>query len=131
MSQKVYGPRTEAESHILDMRLIRDRVRARGVPCVVEQTGGGCATLYAGRPAVSVMWPDDPAYYPVAAGPGTYYPVPEADDREFSAGLTLPDGDVFDSFVAEGLSEAQWADVIVKLHDGVRADMIVPGDCNV
>jgi hypothetical protein len=43
-------------------------VTAAGYPCVVEQTGGGTATIYAG----AMFMLDDVQRYPVIAGPGEF-----------------------------------------------------------
>jgi hypothetical protein len=107
------GPLTEQDSHSLDMRRIVDLVRAQGIPCIVEQTGGGCATIYAG-PADERLWADDSEYYPIAAGPGTFYPAPVADDREFTIGLTREN--TSDYVTCEGLAEAEIADEIARLY---------------
>ena len=107
------GPKTEAEFYTLDMSRIASLVNGAGHPCIVEQTGGGTATIYAGAPNPNVQWEDEPNYYPVAAGPGNYWPTPEADSREFSVGSTE---EPYDGFVdCEGFSEEQVAAEIVRL----------------
>ncbi|MEU4295404.1 hypothetical protein AB0E63_44900 [Kribbella sp. NPDC026596] len=56
----------------LDLDDVVDRIHEQGVWAYVEQTGGGCATIYAGA------WrsvPDgryDRTMYSAVAGPGTY-----------------------------------------------------------
>jgi hypothetical protein len=47
-------------------RIVRD---THGVPCYVEHTGGGCATIYAGTPYTDAE--GDPRY-PAIAGPGYF-----------------------------------------------------------
>ena len=45
----------------LDMDAIVERVRAAGFPAYVEQTGGGCATVYAGPPDADGASTPEPA----------------------------------------------------------------------
>lgn len=52
-------------SDFLDLDEIVASVKAAGVDAYVEQTGGGVATIYAGKP-------DAEGVYPVAAGPGWF-----------------------------------------------------------
>jgi len=58
-----------SEERELDMDRIADLVSKAGVFAYVEQTGGGCATIYAGT-----LFKDehDEERYPVAAGPGVF-----------------------------------------------------------
>jgi hypothetical protein len=62
-------------------------IRESGVPALVEQSGGGCATLYVGEP-------DEFNRFPVIAGPGWFegrgFTKPRADVSDFSFG---PDDD--------------------------------------
>lgn len=57
------------EGRELDMDVIVDHVRRMGVWAYVEQTGGGCATIFAGAQRVNAA--GDPVYA-VCAGPGRY-----------------------------------------------------------
>jgi hypothetical protein len=98
----------------LDLRRIAELVRSQGIPCQVDQTGGGCATLYAGPPD-DRLWADQSDYYPVSAGPGTYYPAPTALDCELTVGLTRG-GDVCDFADCEGLSEREVADLVADYY---------------
>ena len=52
----------------LDLDAIARRVRDAGYPCVVEQTGGGCATILAGTVDTS----SGEYEAPVLAGPGSF-----------------------------------------------------------
>ena len=105
------GPKTEAESHELSMSRIAAMVRERGIPCFVDQTGGGTATIYAGCPTPT----EDGPVYPVSAGPGSFWAEggPTADDREFACGVSYG-SDVAEATWCEGFSEAQIAAEIVR-----------------
>jgi hypothetical protein len=58
----------EAEPRILNLEKIVDVLRMAGIPAYVEQSGGGCATIYVGE-AQEVN--GDPRYA-VLAGPGWF-----------------------------------------------------------
>jgi hypothetical protein len=109
------GPKTEEQSHELSMSRIAAMVREQGVPCFVDQTGGGTATIYAGCPIPT----EDGPVYPVSAGPGSFWAEggPTADDREFSCGLSewSANEQVWVSELdCEGLSEEQIAAEILR-----------------
>lgn len=60
---------TDPESGTFDMSAVAEAINAAGFRAYVEQTGGGCATIYAYRSATN------PAHYAapdVMAGPGTF-----------------------------------------------------------
>jgi hypothetical protein len=63
-------------------------VRAAGIPCTVQQTGGGTATLYAGTPTPEVAtWGGTIDAYPAVAGPGAFWaPGRPAYTEELSVG---------------------------------------------
>lgn len=56
---------------IIDLDEVVNQLAKLGVPAYVEQTGGGCATIYAGTPQ---SWPDQygDRRYAAAAGPGWF-----------------------------------------------------------
>lgn len=62
------GSMTDDLDQTIDLDLVAAEVRRRGISAHVEQTGGGCATLFAGTPWEA----DGEARYPCAAGAGTY-----------------------------------------------------------
>jgi hypothetical protein len=104
------GPLEEADNHKLDMAQIASLVRDAGIPCIVCQTGGGTATLFAGE-ANLAMAEDEPGFYPVSAGPGSFYPHPTADDREFSCGFS---SEFSESTDCEGMPETAIAAEIIR-----------------
>lgn len=99
-------------THELNMDRISKLVEDSGVPCFVEMTGGGVATIYAGEPKDDV--------WPACAGPGTfgYDSGPSlGDDREFSIGpdAMAPDADLFNDYIdCAGKTEAEIAALIVE-----------------
>lgn len=72
----------------LDMDKIVDLLRAGGITAYVEQTGGGCATIYAGESYVDSHGDER---YPVLAGPGWFegpnWTIARGDTDDFSVGL--------------------------------------------
>lgn len=86
---------------VLDLQKVCDIVKGWGIPCYVEQTGGGCATIYAGtqtagKPRTTVgHGPDDSdPRWQCIAGPGWFegpeWSEPHASLGEFYIG---PDDD--------------------------------------
>lgn len=70
------SPQTQPEDHGLDPReidldVVIDHLREMGVDAMVEQTGGGCATIYAGATRPHPEDPHHPAHAAVA-GPGRF-----------------------------------------------------------
>jgi hypothetical protein len=57
------------DTDIIDMDAICEILRAGDIPAYVEQTGGGCATIYAGVPYTDEI---GDARYPCLAGPGWF-----------------------------------------------------------
>lgn len=57
----------------IDLDLVADALTAAGTPAYVEQTGGGCATIYVGAPVVCTQTGDE--FHPYAVGPGWFHPV--------------------------------------------------------
>ena len=120
-------------SDILDLDEIARLIRLAGIPAYVEQTGGGCATLYAGEPRET----DDLPVYPAVAGPGWFEGPGNTKARahrdEFSAGTdeNAPDGGRVALPVAD-LDERQIADALVTLAKGtefVTVVLEVPSVC--
>ena len=56
---------------VINMDAIVEALHRMSVPAYVEQTGGGCATIYAGPKGPSLVTPGEDDY-PVAAGPGHF-----------------------------------------------------------
>ena len=91
-----------------------DKLRARGVPAYVEQTGGGCATIYAGTPVV-LEGPDAEEFpeYPVMAGPGMFYGPGWTDARGLSHDFYVgPSSDFDDNIPTHDVDET--VDAIVE-----------------
>jgi len=104
----------------IDLDALADALRERGHDAGVEQTGGGIATLYAGRLA-----PDrhrDPRWS-AAAGPGWFeapgFRQPFADPTDFYIG---PDGDdAWAVTVSEQWTTDALADLVVAVIEEVEA----------
>jgi len=100
----------------LNMDQITSILNRYGVPAYVEQTGGGCATIYAGT-----AYPDDKGQdrYDAVAGPGWFdgpgFTLPRAETEEFYIGLD-DDGesDPVVAGVAEDFNEFEAAAVILE-----------------
>lgn len=85
----------------IDMQKVCDLVHLADIPAYVEQTGGGCATIYAGRCFARPRIDPDPStkLWDVAAGPGWFE----------GPGWTLPKGDVEDFYVgADDMGEGEF-----------------------
>lgn len=64
---------TLPEGYDLNMDEVVDHLHGLGVSAYVEQTGGGCATIYAGPTQQGSDFPRTPAVtYAAVAGPGSY-----------------------------------------------------------
>jgi hypothetical protein len=92
----------------LNMQQVCEILKSKGIPAYVEQTGGGCATIYAGEPA-----PDSHGdlRYPACAGPGVFngpgWTNPSATTDEFYIG---PDDDgETDPVSAKDYWDEHWA----------------------
>jgi hypothetical protein len=120
----VNGPDVD-DSGQVDMDAIAEALGRLGVPAVIEQTGGGTATLYAGRPSRDT---DGELVYPIGAGPGVFlrhndrgpggpaYHVQAVAWRgEFNYGWNTPDGDGDMWYPPDGEGEAQIAGRIAEL----------------
>lgn len=85
------------EKYEVDMQAVAEIVSRAGVPAYVEQTGGGCATIYAG---VTYKDSEGDERFPAAAGPGWFagphFSQPRASLYEFGVG---PDNDGEGGFV--------------------------------
>lgn len=57
---------------IVDLDEVVDRIREQGVWAYVEQTGGGCATIFAGAWHTAPDGNHDRTVYAAVAGPGEY-----------------------------------------------------------
>lgn len=106
-------------TEIVNMDKIAELVRAKGVPCYVEMTGGGVATIYAGESFQGHGWSNTEldTMYPVLAGPGGF----NSPEYGFSVGYLHdfyigPDGDVdeFDTMTTDD-DEQTIADAIVAM----------------
>ena len=90
-----------------DMSYVKDEVaKLLDLPARIENTGGGCATIYVGNP-------DSEGYYPLAVGPGNLenregFDFPIAQYSDFSVGRDDPSGASNDgSGVYNGLYNAE------------------------
>jgi hypothetical protein len=114
----------------ISMDRVCELLRARGIPAYVEQTGGGVATIYAGK-----LEPvQEPVYrwapeggreragtttverWQAVAGPGWFEPGwqnPRADLSDFSIGPD-DDGEAEPVYAAEDWDEEQVAEAIAK-----------------
>lgn len=110
----------------LNFDSICELLRAQGIPAYVEQTGGGCATIYAGEPDRTD--PDWPRFAAVA-GPGWFegpgWTNGRGDTGEFYVG---PDDDGESEVIVPATS--RWdearaakaiADLIALTRPGVKA----------
>ncbi len=81
------GDRTLRDADEIDMEAIASAVQTAGFHAYVEQTGGGTATIYAGR--LHDRETDDP-HYSAVAGPGWFrgpgWTAPRASRDDFSVG---------------------------------------------
>lgn len=89
----------------LDLDKVCDLLKERNIPAYVEQTGGGCATIYAGEPdRTDPQWPR----YKALAGPGWFegpgWSNGRADTSDFYVG---PDDDGEGGYV---ISQADWTE---------------------
>jgi len=75
------------EPATIDLQKVCDILASEhSVTAYVEQTGGGCATIYAGEPWDEANWGNR---YPAVAGPGWFD----------GPGWTLPRGDLHDFYI--------------------------------
>lgn len=85
------------DKYDVDMQVVAEIVSRAGVPAYVEQTGGGCATIFAG---VAYKDAEGDERFPAAAGPGWFtgphFSEPRASLYEFGVG---PDNDGEGGFV--------------------------------
>jgi hypothetical protein len=117
---------TPNASLAFDMLKVADLMRAKGVNAYTEQTGGGCATIFAGPApddrAPEAQWTrvayDRDGRRPMAAGPGSWWTHAEArgfygefvwgpdDDGESPTWETLPfDPTLTEAMIADRLVE--------------------------
>lgn len=108
----------------INLDTIAAAVRALGVPCFVEQTGGGCATVYAGD-----TYTDEhgDARYLAGAGPGwfegpgwTNARADLVDGSDFYVGLDDDGEDEQGVWVQPGTTEAEIAALIVAQSERPR-----------
>lgn len=98
----------------VDMDKVCDILKERGIPAYVEQTGGGCATVYAGEPWDEEGWGKR---YPALAGPGWFegpgWTNARGDTDDFCIGLD--DDGVGEFTMAEKVwDEARIADEVAR-----------------
>lgn len=111
MSQDHIATEGDARGHI-DLERVCEILNARGVQAYVENTGGGCAAIYAGQP---VIWNDeldgDVWRFQAIAGPGWFdgphYSQGMATLHEFYVGPDTPDGDGYTDVAATGAQTLQ------------------------
>lgn len=104
-------------SREINLDTVAELVRAEGIACVAEQTGGGVATLFAG------MEDPDTGRRAACAGPGWFERVerldfldPRASDAEFYVG---PDDEMgLDASSMEGKTDQEIAAAIVAVVRG-------------
>jgi hypothetical protein len=108
---------TTEEEVTINLDKIVEILKAQGIPAYVEQTGGGCATIFAG---VKFFDPGD-GYdrYPAVAGPGWFegpdYTEARACHEEFSIGWD-DSGESNSTYIAkEGDTEEVLAAEIAKV----------------
>jgi hypothetical protein len=119
----------------LNLETICDMLRAKGIPAYVEQTGGGCATIYAGEsfertePMYSwasgereVIGHGTETRFPALAGPGWFdgpgWTEGRADTADFYIGPD-DDGDNAPPFTAnDEWTEQTAADAIASVVRG-------------
>lgn len=117
----------------IDLDSVAAMVRAAGVPCVVEQTGGGCATIYAGSKverAEDPEWPRSAA----AMGPGWFdhhpalgvYEQGKAWREECYIGSD-DDGESLLYITTEDLTDEQCASALIGLSVGTLIYWIYNG----
>lgn len=109
----------------LNLDTVVTLVCAAGVPARVLQTGGGVATVYAGRSRIDA---DGCDHYTVAAGPGTYGGLRTASTADLDGFCVGPDTDDEDAPVryltaaeVTGSPEEYAAAVIVETTRQVAA----------
>jgi hypothetical protein len=88
------------DTKTLDLQKVCDLLKGADIPAYVEQTGGGIATIFAGK-----MDADD--RYEAVAGPGWFdgpgWTLPRGDTSGFSVG---PDTD--DNYAESVFADATW-----------------------
>lgn len=107
------------EPEALDLDVIARRVRDAGYPCVVEQTGGGCATILAGTVDTSTGSYEAP----VLAGPGSFgwgERPSVADPDEFYVGF----GDDEDAVAEACTTEDEAVEAIVTLLQSIERNAV-------
>lgn len=106
----------------IDLDHVVSLVNAAGVPCHVDQTGGGCATLFAGPHIFRAEDPEWPLRA-ACAGPGWFdhiparhvYEKPRAWREECYIGPEDCDDPNYDYIGTEDLTDEQIADAIIGL----------------
>jgi hypothetical protein len=99
----------------LDLDWFVNLLHAGDIPAFIEQTGGGCATVYAGVPYRDA---DSRVRYPCVAGPGWFegrrWTQGRASVDEFTVGPD-DDGDTTPYYATEADDEVTLAAVIAQM----------------
>lgn len=102
---------------IVNMDALCEIINSRGVPCFVDMTGGGTATMYLGE--------NNADYYTVIVGPG-YYAHIDYDGTSVALWDELSygrddDGETEHHFVQGECSIEHFADELIGFYNSVKA----------
>lgn len=115
---------SERGDTVFDMDAIVTALKSRyQIPAYVEQTGGGCATIYAGEAVQICEVEGEPHYnqYPVLAGPGWFegpgFTNPRATTAEFYIGTYDSDDDDGYVTLADEFDDGSGTDLLTIITD--------------